>query len=78
MLLVLLFKIHLPHEIEVRLDMHKTDVAILTPETVDLIWYLSSSLSLPAGFSIQDEAMDVARPAPQGSHFHADVIDLLP
>ncbi len=41
-------------------------------------WCLSSSLSLSVGFSIQDEAMDVARSAPQGAHYHADVIYLLP
>ncbi len=28
--------------------------------------------------SIQDEAMDVARSAPQGAHYYADVIYLLP
>ncbi len=41
-------------------------------------WCLSSSLSLLVGFSIKDEAMDVARSAPQGAHYHADVIYLLP
>ncbi len=41
-------------------------------------WCLSSSLSLAAGFSIQDEAMDVARSAPQRAHYHAGVIYLLP
>ncbi len=41
-------------------------------------WCLSSSLSLSAGFSIQDEAMDVARSAPQGAHYHVDVIYFLP
>ncbi len=45
---------------------------------VGLTWRLSSSLSLPVGFSIQDEAMDVARSAPQRAHFHAGVIYLLP
>ncbi len=30
------------------------------------------------GFSIQDEAMDVARFAPLEAHYHADVIYLLP
>ncbi len=40
-------------------------------------WCLSSSLSLPVGFSIQDEATDVARSTPQGAHFHAVVIFLL-
>ncbi len=38
---------------------------------------MSSSLSLLVGFSIQDEAVDVARSAPQGAHYHADVIYLL-
>ncbi len=38
----------------------------------------SSSLSLTVGFYIQYETMDVARPAPQGAHYHADVICLLP
>ncbi len=28
--------------------------------------------------AIQDEAMDVARSAPQGAHYHADAIYLLP
>ncbi len=30
------------------------------------------------GFAIQDEAVDVARSAPQVAHYHADVINLLP
>ncbi len=34
---------------------------------------LSSSLSLLVGFSIQDETMVVARSAPQGALYHADV-----
>ncbi len=33
---------------------------------------------LSVGFSTQEEAMDVARSAPQGAHYHADVIYLLP
>ncbi len=41
-------------------------------------WCFSSSLSLSVEFSIQDEAVDVARPAPQGAHYHAEVIYLLP
>ncbi len=41
-------------------------------------WCLSSSLSLPVRFSIPDEAVDVARSAPQGAHYHADVTYLLP
>ncbi len=40
-------------------------------------WCLSSSLSLSAGFSIHGKAMDVARSAPWGAHYHADVIYLL-
>ncbi len=36
-------------------------------------WCWSSSLSLPVGLSIQDEAMDVARSTPQGAPYHADV-----
>ncbi len=36
------------------------------------------NLSLSVGFSIQDEAMDVARSAPRRSHYHTDVIYLLP
>ncbi len=59
--------------------MSKFNVAILTPETVGTVGgCLSSSLTLSVGFSIQDEAMDVARSAPQGTHYHADVIYMLP
>ncbi len=42
------------------------------------IWCLSSNLSLWVGLSIQDKAMGVARSAPQGDHYHEDVIYLLP
>ncbi len=38
---------------------------------------LISSLSLSVGFSIHDEAMDVARSAPQEAHYYADVMYLL-
>ncbi len=38
---------------------------------------LGSSLSLSVGFYIQDEAMDVARSAPQGAYYHAEAIYLL-
>ncbi len=41
-------------------------------------WYLSSSLPLSVGFSIQDEAIDGDRSAQQAAHYHADVIYLLP
>ncbi len=64
---------HLPHAIVVRLHVCKSNVVILTPET-DILY----SLTLSVGFSIQDEAMHVARSAPQGVHYHADVIYLLP
>ncbi len=67
-------RLHLPHAIVMRLDVHFINIAIPTLETM----CLSNSLSLPVGFSIQDEAMDVARFAPQGAHYHADVIYLLP
>ncbi len=40
--------------------------------------YLTSSQSLLLGFSIQDESTDVAQSTPQGAHYHADVIYLLP
>ncbi len=33
---------------------------------------------MPAGLSIQDEAMDVAQCTPQGAHYLIDVIFLLP
>ncbi len=54
------------------------DVVFLTPETVATIRVVSRSLPLLVGFSTPDEAMDVVRSAPQGAHYHADVIDLLP
>ncbi len=39
-----------------------------------------NNVGFSVGFSIQDEAMkdDVARSAPQGAGYHADVICLLP
>ncbi len=39
---------------------------------------LSSSLSVSVGFSIQNEAMDVARSAPQRGHYHVEVIFFIP
>ncbi len=53
--------------------MHKADVVILTLETEGTV-----GLSLAVGFSIQGEDMDVARSAPQGTHYHVGVIYLLP
>ncbi len=40
-------------------------------------WCLSSSPSWSVGLSIQGEATDAARFAPQGALYHADVIHLL-
>ncbi len=54
---------HLPHAMLARLHIRKSNVVIITPE----------AHPLSVGFSIQDEAMDVARSAPQGAHYHADV-----
>ncbi len=70
-------RLHLPLAIVVGLHVRKSNVVILKPEMAVNRWCLSSSLSLSVGFSIYDEAMDVARSAPQGAHYHADVI-LLP
>ncbi len=73
----LVTRLHLSHALVVRLHVRKSSVVILTPETADTVG-LSSSLSLSTGHSIRDEAMGVARSAPRGAHFHADVIYLLP
>ncbi len=50
---------------------------IVVVDGMTIIWCLSSSPSMSVGFSIRDEAMDVARSAPQGAHYHADVVILL-
>ncbi len=71
-------RLHLPHTIIVRLHVRKSNVVILIQETAVKRWCLSSSLSLSVGFSIQDQDIGVSRPAPQGAHYHADVIYLLP
>ncbi len=63
-------RLDLPHAIVVRLHVRKSNVVILTPETA----VTGGSLSLSVGLSIQDGAMDVARSAPQGAHYHVDVI----
>ncbi len=70
--------LHLPHAIVARVHVRQSNVVILTPETVVNRLCLSGSLSLSVGFSMQDEAMDVARSAPQGAHYNVDVIFLLP
>ncbi len=59
---------HLTHVILKRHYMHKINVVIFTPET---------GLPLSVRFSIQVEAVDAARSAAQGAHYHADVIYLL-
>ncbi len=41
-------------------------------------WCMSRSPSLLVGVCIQDKATDVTRSAPQGAHYHADVVYLLP
>ncbi len=61
--------LHLLHTIVAKLH----DLAILIPENGGQSWYLSSSLFLSVGFSIQDKATDAAR-----SYFHEDVIYLFP
>ncbi len=37
---------------------------------------MNCSQSLSVGFSTQQEAVDVARPTPEGAHYHVDVIYL--
>ncbi len=71
-------RLHLPRAIVVRLLVRKSNVVNLTPETGGQSWCLSCGLSLSVGFSIQDEAMDAARPTPQGAHYHVGVIYILP
>ncbi len=69
---------HLPHVILMKLHAHLINVVILILGTADIAGVLSSSLSLPVGFSIKDVAMDAGRSALQGTHYHADVFYLLP
>ncbi len=71
-------RLHLQHAIVVGLHVSKVNVVILTPETVCSFGVFGSRPSWLVGFSIQDEAMDAARSTPQGAHYHADVINLLP
>ncbi len=74
----LVTRLQLPHAVVVRLHVRQNGIVILIPQTVVYSWCLSSSLSLSVRFSIQDEAMDVARSAPQGAHYYADVTYLPP
>ncbi len=46
-------------------------------ENGGLIWCLRCSLTLSVVFSIQGEAMEFARSAPQGAHYHEDTIYFL-
>ncbi len=48
--------------------MHWINVVIYTPETA----CLNGNLPLSFKFSTQDEAMDIARSAPQGAHYYAN------
>ncbi len=61
--------------IEVRSHVRKAEFIIFTPKTAGLV---GVSLSLSVGFSIEDDAMDVARSTSQGFHCHTNVIYLLP
>ncbi len=70
-------RLRLPHATEVRLHEQKNERVYPHTGNDGHSWCLSSSLYLSVGFSIQDEAMDIARSAPQGAHYHADVIYLL-
>ncbi len=67
-------KLHLPHAIVVRLHVRKSSVVILTPEAAVTVGVCEQQPLLVGVFSIPDEAMDVARSAQQGAHYHADVI----
>ncbi len=67
-------RLHLPQALKVRMHAYQIDVVILTPETVDAVGVLSNNIPLSVGFPIQDEAIDVARSASQGAHYHTDVI----
>ncbi len=57
---------HLPHAVVVRLYAHEAGVVILTSETRKQLVFEQYAI------------LDVALSAPQGDHYHADVIDLLP
>ncbi len=59
-----------------RLHVRKSNVFILTPKTVVTVGVWAVAYHSRYGFCIQDEAMDVARSAPQGAHYHVDDIYL--
>ncbi len=60
--------------IVVKLHVRKKDVVIPTSKWQVHLVLFSSSPFLSVGFSIQDAATDFAQSAPQGAHYHADVI----
>ncbi len=67
---------HQHQAIIARLHVHLFNVAMLARETAEKIgWLLGCS---PARFVILDEAIDIALPAPQGTHYRADEHYLLP
>ncbi len=57
--------------------MRKCNVVTLAPKTAVTVGVEQQPV-LVGRVSIQDEAMDFARSAQQGAHYHADVIILLP
>ncbi len=62
-------KLHLPHAI---VDL--ADVVVLTSQKAGSIGVWAAAYNLSVEFSTQDETMDVAQPAPQGAHYHANTI----
>ncbi len=62
---------NLPHTMAVRFHDLSRNVVILTPEMAGTVgvW----AVAYP---SIQDEAKDVARSAPQAAHYHADITNV--
>ncbi len=76
--LLLVTGFYLPHAVVVRLHAHLIDVIILTSQNGGLSAGVSAVAYPCQQEFIQDEAMDVARSTPQGTHYHANVINLLP
>ncbi len=69
-------RLHLPQSIVESLHVHRVDVVIPAPETVDLIYGLSNSQFLSVAFSIHGDAIGVATSAPQVAHYIVDAIYL--
>ncbi len=57
----------------VRLHAPESDVTLVS-ETNVLIWCLGSNLSWSVGLSNLHETNDIALLAPQGAHYHGDVV----